>query len=129
MRIRTEVEEAVKKDHAHCCSERDARPQAITQNVRVTRAVTSQPNSSTSTTPKLPRLTDAERAVLDKYDGCRKCRKLFVGHRAAECPDGFASGLNYVPITEATATAARAAVNVPAPSPQIIKKEPVVAAV
>src|SRR5438552_3002593 len=81
--------------------------------------------------PKPPRLTDAERVVLDKYDGCRKCRKLFVGHWAADCPDGFASGLNYVPITEATATAARAALHVlaPGPSSHVIKKEPVVAAV
>lgn len=33
-------------------------------------------------------LTSDERAILDQHSGCYRCRRLYVGHRARECPEG-----------------------------------------
>ncbi|KAF9472755.1 hypothetical protein BDN70DRAFT_763998, partial [Pholiota conissans] len=36
----------------------------------------------------LPKLTDAEKTLLDAHEGCRRCRKFYVGHRGDDgtCP-------------------------------------------
>ncbi|KIM73216.1 hypothetical protein PILCRDRAFT_15406 [Piloderma croceum F 1598] len=52
-------------------------------------------SSSSAPRDKLARLTDAERCLLFDNEGCLKCRKVFVPHRSANCPDGFPNGANY----------------------------------
>lgn len=44
----------------------------------------STPASGTSR-PSMPKLTQAERNLLEKYRGCFKCRKTLVTHRANDC--------------------------------------------
>jgi RNase H-like domain found in reverse transcriptase/Reverse transcriptase (RNA-dependent DNA polymerase)/Integrase zinc binding domain/Chromo (CHRromatin Organisation MOdifier) domain/Aspartyl protease len=46
-----------------------------------------------------PKLTDDERSLLNQYSGCRKCRQLFVNHKAGNCPNGFPDGKSYRPLT------------------------------
>ena len=46
-----------------------------------------------------PHLTQEERNILSKYQGCFKCRRVCVGHRTIDCPNGFPSGENYKPVT------------------------------
>jgi hypothetical protein len=46
-----------------------------------------------------PKLTDDERVILNQFSGCRKCRQLFVNHKAGNCPNGFPDGKIYRPLT------------------------------
>lgn len=62
----------------------------------------------------LPRLTDTEKAVLDRHAGCYKCRRVYVYHRSRECRTGYPTAANYRPITEAEARAAAPANSAPA---------------
>ncbi|KAJ7050610.1 hypothetical protein C8F01DRAFT_1000445, partial [Mycena amicta] len=61
----------------------------------------------------VPKLTDGERAILDANFGCRKCRRVFVYHKASDklAPDvcDFPTADSYKPVTEATVAAAKAA--------------------
>jgi hypothetical protein len=43
----------------------------------------------------LPKLTDAEQSLLFENDGCLKCRKFFVKHKAADCPNDFPNPATY----------------------------------
>jgi hypothetical protein len=49
---------------------------------------------------RCPKLLPIEIELLDKYDGCRKCRRFFVGHRVPNCTNDFPSPENYVTLTE-----------------------------
>ena len=64
---------------------------------------------------RLPKLTDAEKKLLDEHEGCNRCRKFYAGHRSNNCPlktsDTWPSGENYTTLTLAMA---RAAPHVPA---------------
>ena len=40
-------------------------------------------------TPRCPKLLQIECDLLDKHDGCRKCRRFYVGHRVPNCENGF----------------------------------------
>jgi hypothetical protein len=60
-----------------------------------------------TTFTRLPSLTDAERNLLREHAGCFKCRKFYVTHRSADCPDGFPPGEGYKTLTERDATAVR----------------------
>lgn len=51
-------------------------------------------SQSTFHTP-CPKLTDDKHTILNQYSGCRKCRQLFVNHKAGNCPNGFPDGKNY----------------------------------
>jgi hypothetical protein len=59
-----------------------------------------------------PKLTDDERNLLNQYSGCRKCRQLFINHKAGNCPNGFPDGKSYRTITReyALALAAKKAI-------------------
>ncbi|GLB37180.1 hypothetical protein LshimejAT787_0402310 [Lyophyllum shimeji] len=56
------------------------------------------------------KLTSTERQLLLENDGCLKCRKLFAGYFAADCPTGNTPLLlvNYKPITAELVTATKA---------------------
>ena len=48
---------------------------------------------------RVPHLTQEERNILSKHQGCFKCRRVCVGHRTMDCPNGFLSAENYKPVT------------------------------
>jgi hypothetical protein len=50
-------------------------------------------------TKSLPKLTDAEQTLLFDNEGCLKCRRFFVTHRSANCPNEFPSGMGYKTLT------------------------------
>ncbi|THG93882.1 hypothetical protein EW026_g7471 [Hermanssonia centrifuga] len=52
-------------------------------------------NSRPSRAGTLPKLTEAERKLLEQTKGCLKCRKLNAGHFARACPDGFPNPVGY----------------------------------
>ena len=61
--------------------------------------------SSSSTMAHMPRkqcpaLLASERQLLNENDGCLKCQRVFVSHRAATCPNNFPSPINYKTLTQ-----------------------------
>jgi len=46
-------------------------------------------------TKSLLKLTDAECTLLFHNEGCLKCRRFFVNHHSANCPNEFRSGVGY----------------------------------
>ncbi|KAF9537793.1 hypothetical protein CPC08DRAFT_717657 [Agrocybe pediades] len=71
-------------------------------------------NTTSSTSRKfLPRLTDADKELLDAHAGCRRCRKFYAGHTTDDCPmkatNTWPEVSTYVPLTAALAAAAKAA--------------------
>ncbi|KAJ7243929.1 hypothetical protein B0H12DRAFT_1236287 [Mycena haematopus] len=69
--------------------------------VRPNKPVSSE-GSSTSTGSKFcPPLTVAERELLAKNDGCNKCRKFFVGHISATCPNDYPDPTTYRTLVQA----------------------------
>jgi hypothetical protein len=70
-------------------------------NTFPTPAATSSP-STTATKPDYPpKLTEEEKALLLKYDGCLKCCKPFVYHKGSDKAPGcsFPVGSGYKPLT------------------------------
>jgi hypothetical protein len=50
---------------------------------------------------RCPKLLLNEIELLDKHNGCRKCRKFYVNHRAGpDCPNDFPNPDTYVTLTE-----------------------------
>ena len=66
----------------------------------------------------LPKLTPAERAIIFEHQGCFKCRKLYVEHKGANCPNGFPAPGSYKPLTNEYAEAVRDSKNKPKPRAQ-----------
>jgi hypothetical protein len=60
-------------------------------------------NSATIPAPckQCLKLLDSERKLLNKNNGCLKCRKFFVEHRAVNCPNNFPNPATYRSITQA----------------------------
>ena len=56
----------------------------------------------------LPKLTDAERALLrvTEHDGCFRCRLFYAGHRSSNCPNSWPNAATYKPLTQSMALAA-----------------------
>jgi hypothetical protein len=67
--------------------------------------------SSSSGKKTCPKLTDAERRLLYDNEGCLKCRRFFVTHRSADCPNDFPSGTGYKARTQADVDRAKRAHN------------------
>src|ERR1700743_2793763 len=61
----------------------------------------------------LPRLTPAERAIIFDHQGCFKCRRLYVDHKGANCPNGFPTPGSYKTLTPEYAEAVRDGRNKP----------------
>ncbi|KZT24899.1 hypothetical protein NEOLEDRAFT_1178974 [Neolentinus lepideus HHB14362 ss-1] len=79
---------------------------------------TSASSSSSSSKPKLPKLSDAKKDLLNRYQGCYRCRCFNVTHRSSECPNGFPKVETYRTLTEADALAVtRQCSNTRAPAP------------
>ncbi|KAI0085111.1 hypothetical protein BDY19DRAFT_876849, partial [Irpex rosettiformis] len=47
-----------------------------------------------------PSLTEQERTLLFKYNGCFKCRRFFAGHRQRDCRNPMQKGAGYKELTE-----------------------------
>ena len=72
-------------------------------------APTQRPSGSTS----LPRLTNVERSIIFEHQGCFKCRRLYVDHKGANCPNGFPAPGTYKPLTAEYAESVRDSKNKP----------------
>ncbi|KAG1880280.1 hypothetical protein C8R48DRAFT_587911, partial [Suillus tomentosus] len=60
-----------------------------------------QPSEHTAkTSTRVPPLSDTERQLLNKHEGCFKCRRFYVSCRSKDCKNGFPDGATYKPLTE-----------------------------
>ena len=91
-------------------------PRSIT-NARVmgTRIENTAPTTQRQVTNSavLPKLTPAERAIIFDHQGCFKCRRLYVDHKGANCPNGFPAPGSYKALTPEYAEAVRDGRNKP----------------
>ena len=56
--------------------------------------------SSSASHSVLPKLSSVKRQLLYDNEGCLKCRRVFVQHRSAACPNDFPDTTNYKPLTQ-----------------------------
>ena len=61
----------------------------------------------------LPKLTPGERNIILNHQGCFKCRRLYVDHVGANCPNDFPPAESYKPLTVKHAEAVRDSKNKP----------------
>ena len=61
----------------------------------------------------LPRLTPIERAIIFEHQGRFKCRRLYVDHKGANCPNGFPAPGTYKALTPEYAEAVKDSKNRP----------------
>jgi hypothetical protein len=57
---------------------------------------------------RCPKLLPSEYHLLEKHNGCKKCRKFYVAHRTPDCPNDFPNPETYTTLTEAMALQAMA---------------------
>ncbi|EIM84247.1 uncharacterized protein STEHIDRAFT_82131 [Stereum hirsutum FP-91666 SS1] len=120
--VREQVASAVAAERSRNRADRDARRATNTTQYVPRSAAVATPSTSAAATSeaRLPRLTESERELLNKYHGCRKCRRFWVYHQTQNCPNGFASGVGYAPLTEAQALASK-----PRSTSAPVKAEPI----
>lgn len=84
--------------------QRAPKRQALANNSHALNAVPAKvhntANSSAGTHTKPPHLTDNERSLLHKHQGCMKCRHGYQTHHASDCPFDFPDPHNYRELTE-----------------------------
>jgi hypothetical protein len=49
---------------------------------------------------RCPKLLPSEYELLEKHNGCRKCRRFYVNHRVLDCPNDFPNPDTYTTLTE-----------------------------
>jgi hypothetical protein len=64
-------------------------------------------SSSSAAHAVLPKLTDAEKKLLQEHAGCNKCRTFYAGHWSRNCPSDFPDAATYKPLTAEAAEAAK----------------------
>ena len=57
---------------------------------------------------RCPKLLPSEYDLLEKHNGCRKCRKFYVNHRVLDCPNDFPNPDTYTTLTKDMALQAMA---------------------
>jgi hypothetical protein len=57
---------------------------------------------------RCPKLLPEEYDLLDRHNGCKKCRRFYVGHQATNCPNDFPNPDTYQTLTEEMANQAMA---------------------
>jgi hypothetical protein len=57
---------------------------------------------------RCPKLLPSGYDLLEKHNGCRKCRRFYVNHRVIDCPNDFPNPDNYSTLTEEMALQAMA---------------------
>jgi hypothetical protein len=60
----------------------------------------SSSNSQANNRTRPPKLTENERVLLDKHQGCTKCRHGYQNHHATNCLNGFPEPSSYKELTE-----------------------------
>jgi Reverse transcriptase (RNA-dependent DNA polymerase)/Aspartyl protease len=65
-------------------------------------------NARSGRRTRCPKLLPSEYELLDKHSGCKKCRKFYVNHQVANCPNDFPNPDSYVTLTEQMALQAMA---------------------
>ncbi|KIL53954.1 hypothetical protein M378DRAFT_30412, partial [Amanita muscaria Koide BX008] len=55
--------------------------------------------NTSGTSLRAPTLTGEEKDLLDKHQGCRRCRKFYTGHRASDAKCDFPDARTYKPLT------------------------------
>src|SRR6202167_1497175 len=64
-------------------------------------ATTTASHATSAPRKQCPKLLDSERKLLNDNEGCVKCRKFVVDHRAANCPNNFPNPTGYKTLTQA----------------------------
>jgi hypothetical protein len=77
------------------------------------RRFNSSASNSNAGRKSCPKLTDMERQLLYDNEGCLKCRRFFVTHRSADCPNDFPAAAGYKPRTQADVERAKRSRNKP----------------
>ncbi|KAJ7315370.1 hypothetical protein DFH08DRAFT_972064 [Mycena albidolilacea] len=106
-RITAEIHKAEKQKAASDGNRNSKKPfsSSLKGNTFVAAAA---PPSTLSAAPKgCQKLMEGEHALLNKHDGCNKCRKFYAGHRSNNCPNDFPDLAMYRTLTveDAAATA------------------------
>ena len=57
-------------------------------------------NLRTTKCLRCPKLLPSEFELLEKHNGCRKCRRFYINHRAYDCPNEFPNPDTYTTLTE-----------------------------
>ena len=78
-------------------------------------ASTSKPThagaSGEATRRYLPKLQEKEKRLLNEHEGCTRCRRFYIGHRARDCPmtatNTWPDAETYIPLTLEKALAAK----------------------
>jgi hypothetical protein len=113
---RFERDQAIKAFEQSAAASRASSRDANTQNALSGPSRKANAAATTSTTTAIPapkadyppKLTEDEKRLLLKYDGCLKCRKPFVYHKGSDKAPGcsFPVGAGYKPLTQAAVMAA-----------------------
>ena len=61
----------------------------------------STPNNPSPSLTSIPKLTDADCALLNAHSGCYKCCHFYQDHKGTNCPHGFPDPTVYKSLTEA----------------------------
>ena len=85
-------------------------PTEVKKNAYPARTTLAPRNMNSKT---LPKLTADERAIILNHQGCFKCRRLYVDHVGANCPNNFPPAESYKPLTVEHAEAVRDSKNKP----------------
>ena len=72
-------------------------------------------NTASASASTLPKLTPTKRALIFDHQGCFKCRRLYVDHKGANCPNNFLPAHTYKPLTAEYVEAVRDSRNRPRP--------------
>ncbi|KIL54421.1 hypothetical protein M378DRAFT_182546 [Amanita muscaria Koide BX008] len=84
------------------------RPRPFSNNTNSVSSTNSFSSANSSMTAlRVPTLTGVEKDLLDKHQGCRRCRKFYTGHRASDMKCDFPDAKTYKPLTEAMALATK----------------------
>ncbi|KIL57455.1 hypothetical protein M378DRAFT_16239 [Amanita muscaria Koide BX008] len=63
--------------------------------------------SAASVSGRVPTLTGEKKSLLDRHQGCRRCRKFYTCHRTSDAICDFPDVKTYKPLTEAMALATK----------------------
>lgn len=108
----TNAAHRAKKAGRATLADRITDPQSTLVNrIASSAAASTTAGASSSACTYLPKLTEAERALLTAHDGCTRCRRFYVGHTGRNCPLTATNSWPQVApvLTQATALAAKAA--------------------
>ncbi|GBE87326.1 hypothetical protein SCP_1100010 [Sparassis crispa] len=93
-------------DHYLCSNCSSAPSSSSLANCPAFASKTAPPGTDSKLRAVLPKLTDSDHALYDKYEGCYKCRCFFVKCKKNNCLNDFPDAATYQPLTAAAGFAA-----------------------